>query len=233
MRGRSQQQHRSPTASPTNRESGAIRIKLLGGFRVRVGSQVIEEDRWRLRKATSLVKLLALSPGHRLHREQVMDLLWPDLDPKAAEQPPPHPPRRPPRPGTLGRRRFWLPAPSARGRPYRGWTRVGRRRSLRGGGDCGPSRHGAGGLQGGHRALLGRALAPGPLRSMGGGEAGTATRAVHLATPGAGRVYEERLGDRDGHRSVGKGGGPKNLPTKRAHAGLMRLYALSGGEGRR
>ena len=85
MRGRSQhQQHPSPTVSPTNRESGAIRIKLLAGFRVWVGSRVIEEDQLRLRKAKSLIKLLALSPGHRLHREQAMDLLWPELDSKAA-----------------------------------------------------------------------------------------------------------------------------------------------------
>jgi len=28
--------------------------------------------------------VLALSPGHRLHREQAMALLWPDLAPKAA-----------------------------------------------------------------------------------------------------------------------------------------------------
>jgi len=82
VRGRSQ--HQQHTASPTNRESGAIRIKLLGGFRVWVGSRVIEEDQLRLRKARSLIKLLALSPGHRLHREQVMDLLWPQLDSKAA-----------------------------------------------------------------------------------------------------------------------------------------------------
>ncbi len=31
-----------------------------------------------------MVKLLALAPGHRLHREQVMDLLWPDLGRTAA-----------------------------------------------------------------------------------------------------------------------------------------------------
>ena len=31
-----------------------------------------------------LVKLLALSAEHRLHREQAMDLLWPELAPKAA-----------------------------------------------------------------------------------------------------------------------------------------------------
>jgi predicted ATPase/DNA-binding SARP family transcriptional activator/DNA-binding CsgD family transcriptional regulator len=61
-----------------------MRIKLLGGFRVWVGPRVIEEDAWRLRKARSLVKLLALSPGHLLHREQVMELLWPGLEPHAA-----------------------------------------------------------------------------------------------------------------------------------------------------
>jgi DNA-binding SARP family transcriptional activator len=32
----------------------------------------------------SLVKLLALAPGHRLHREQVIDLLWPGSGKKAA-----------------------------------------------------------------------------------------------------------------------------------------------------
>jgi predicted ATPase/DNA-binding SARP family transcriptional activator/DNA-binding CsgD family transcriptional regulator len=36
-----------------------------------------------LRKAKSLLKLLALAPGHRLHREQLMDLLWPNLDRRA------------------------------------------------------------------------------------------------------------------------------------------------------
>jgi len=61
-----------------------VRIRLLGGFQVWVGSRTIEENVWRLRKAASLVKLLALSPGHRLHREQVMDALWPDLGKKAA-----------------------------------------------------------------------------------------------------------------------------------------------------
>ena len=31
-----------------------------------------------------LLKLLALAPGHRLHREQAMDVLWPKLAPAAA-----------------------------------------------------------------------------------------------------------------------------------------------------
>jgi len=57
---------------------------LLGGFRVSVGNRSVGERAWRLRKAASLVKLLALAPGHRLHREQAMDLLWPNLGLRAA-----------------------------------------------------------------------------------------------------------------------------------------------------
>src|SRR5918994_4604244 len=66
-------------------EPEAVRIWLLGGFRIAVGySRSIEEDQWRLKKAGSLLKLLALAPAHRLHRDQVMDLLWPQLDSEAA-----------------------------------------------------------------------------------------------------------------------------------------------------
>jgi DNA-binding SARP family transcriptional activator len=70
--------------TPQGREPEAVRVWLLGGFWVSVGSQIIEQDRWRLRKAAGLVKLLAIAPSHRLHREQVMDLLWPDFGRKAA-----------------------------------------------------------------------------------------------------------------------------------------------------
>ena len=49
-----------------------------------VGARAIEGGAWRLRKAASLVKVLALSPSHLLHREQAMDLLWQDLGRNAA-----------------------------------------------------------------------------------------------------------------------------------------------------
>jgi DNA-binding SARP family transcriptional activator len=61
-----------------------LRIKLLGGFSVSVGSHTIQQNAWRLRKAAALVKLLALAPRHHLHREQVVDALWPDSGKKAA-----------------------------------------------------------------------------------------------------------------------------------------------------
>ncbi|HET6662461.1 MAG TPA: hypothetical protein VFH16_21335, partial [Rubrobacter sp.] len=66
------------------KHSAALRIGLLGGFTVTVGDRKVDEKAWRLRKAASLVKLLALASGHRLHRERAMDLLWPELGLRAA-----------------------------------------------------------------------------------------------------------------------------------------------------
>jgi predicted ATPase/DNA-binding SARP family transcriptional activator len=65
-------------------KKSALSITLLGGFAVARGDSVVPPDAWRLRKGADLVKLLALAPGHRLHREQVMDALWPDKEPAAA-----------------------------------------------------------------------------------------------------------------------------------------------------
>ena len=61
-----------------------MRVKLLGGFSVSVGHRAIWQDGWRSKKAASLVKLLVLTPGHHLHREQAMELLWPGSGKKAA-----------------------------------------------------------------------------------------------------------------------------------------------------
>jgi predicted ATPase/DNA-binding SARP family transcriptional activator len=60
------------------------RVSLLGGFSVATEGGVVEERAWRLRKAKALVKLLALAPERRLHRERLADLLWPDRDAEAA-----------------------------------------------------------------------------------------------------------------------------------------------------
>ncbi len=62
----------------------AVRIWLLGGFQVSVGQRNINDVEWRLRKARGLLKLLALAPGHRLHRDQAVERLWPGMNPEAA-----------------------------------------------------------------------------------------------------------------------------------------------------
>jgi DNA-binding SARP family transcriptional activator len=64
----------------------AVRIRLLGGFQVTVETRTIEDEAWRLRKAASLVKLLALAPGHRLHREQAMEALLAGSGPQGSRQ---------------------------------------------------------------------------------------------------------------------------------------------------
>jgi DNA-binding SARP family transcriptional activator/DNA-binding CsgD family transcriptional regulator len=64
--------------------SMTLSVQLLGSFRVSRGEHTLLDERCRQRRAASLVKLLALAPGHRLHREQVLDVLWPELDPQAA-----------------------------------------------------------------------------------------------------------------------------------------------------
>lgn len=63
--------------------AAAVHVSLMGGFGATIAGEPIS-DRWRLRKARTLVKLLALAPGHRMHRDAVLELLWPDADPDAA-----------------------------------------------------------------------------------------------------------------------------------------------------
>ena len=60
-----------------------VEIRVLGGFEVTVDGRRVPAQAWRHRRGSDLVKLLALAPRHRLHREQVIDALWPDLLPDA------------------------------------------------------------------------------------------------------------------------------------------------------
>jgi DNA-binding SARP family transcriptional activator/Flp pilus assembly protein TadD len=59
-------------------------IHLLGPFRILVDGRAIEERQFTRRKPKQLIKLLALQPYYQLHREQAMELLWPDSDPELA-----------------------------------------------------------------------------------------------------------------------------------------------------
>ncbi|MEU6641823.1 BTAD domain-containing putative transcriptional regulator [Saccharomonospora sp. NPDC046836] len=61
-----------------------MRIELLGGFAVETGAGRVDSRRWRLRKARILVAALALEAGQRMHRDRILDHLWPDLEPAAA-----------------------------------------------------------------------------------------------------------------------------------------------------
>ena len=69
---------------PDRGERPHVRITVLGGFRVVVDGAPAPPRNWSRRSAAALVKILALAPDHRLHREKAMDLLWPDDSPDQA-----------------------------------------------------------------------------------------------------------------------------------------------------
>ena len=65
----------------TTNEPGrpAVTITMLGDFAVAVGDVERNVGEWRRRQAAALVKVLSLTRGRALHREQLMDLVWPEL----------------------------------------------------------------------------------------------------------------------------------------------------------
>ena len=73
-----------PAPGMTGTPAPTLRIQLLGGFEVTVGDRQIADAAWTSRKARQLVALLALAPGQQLTRDQLLDILWPDLVPDAA-----------------------------------------------------------------------------------------------------------------------------------------------------
>ena len=58
----------------------AVEVRLLGGFGLVVDGKPVPTGSWRLRKARDVVKILALAPGHRRHRDEVIEALWPERD---------------------------------------------------------------------------------------------------------------------------------------------------------
>ena len=61
-----------------------LQVYLLGRFQIIVDNVPVEESRWVRKKARVLLKVLALAPGHGVHREQLLEILWPDMEADAA-----------------------------------------------------------------------------------------------------------------------------------------------------
>ncbi len=59
-------------------------MRLLGTVSIFVDGSPVEERMWTRRKAKALLKILALAPQHQLHREQLMEHLWPEQEPELA-----------------------------------------------------------------------------------------------------------------------------------------------------
>ncbi|MFD5123852.1 ATP-binding protein [Streptomyces sp. NPDC058385] len=61
-----------------------LRLHLFGGFAATRDNGPAPAERWTRPSAQTLVKLLAVVPDHQLHREQAMDICWPDADQQSA-----------------------------------------------------------------------------------------------------------------------------------------------------
>lgn len=58
----------------------SIRVHLLGRFEVDRGGAPLPAETWKRRRPVELLTALALATGHVMHREDIIDRLWPDKD---------------------------------------------------------------------------------------------------------------------------------------------------------
>src|SRR5438270_9299553 len=55
----------------------ALEISTLGRFEIRRDQELLSGGNWNRRKVCELFKVLLSAEQHRLHREQVQEILWP------------------------------------------------------------------------------------------------------------------------------------------------------------
>lgn len=65
-------------------DQSGVRVRMLGQFSLerfnRQGWENVNDSAWQQRRVRSLLACLLSSPGRKLGREQVMDMLWPEAD---------------------------------------------------------------------------------------------------------------------------------------------------------
>ncbi len=70
----------------SNTNPPLLHIQTLGRFEVLSGDEAIPAQSWGTHRAKALLKLLLTQRGRPLHKEQIIDCLWPDSSPKVAAQ---------------------------------------------------------------------------------------------------------------------------------------------------
>jgi DNA-binding SARP family transcriptional activator len=60
--------------------NAALRVQTLGGFRVWRAGVEVQPSEWAREKAIHLFQFLISAPRHFLHKEQIIDRLWPELE---------------------------------------------------------------------------------------------------------------------------------------------------------
>ncbi|MEI6044579.1 MAG: AAA family ATPase [Chloroflexota bacterium] len=64
----------------TEQPNKLLRVFVLGRFEVEQGGHLIESEQWRSGKARSLFKIMLTRRGFQISRQEVAELLWPELD---------------------------------------------------------------------------------------------------------------------------------------------------------
>lgn len=64
----------------------ALQVYTLGRFRLFQGDREVREGSWRRKKAKALFKYLLFHPHRAIPAEELMDLFWPEMDPKQAKE---------------------------------------------------------------------------------------------------------------------------------------------------
>ncbi|MER6306299.1 BTAD domain-containing putative transcriptional regulator [Streptomyces sp. NPDC001657] len=75
--------HPLPASTHTDERNPRVTIRCFGGFRMTMGDLVIDWTRVRPR-ARAAMRLLTMRAGRPVHREALIEALWPDMPPKSA-----------------------------------------------------------------------------------------------------------------------------------------------------
>lgn len=76
----------TPAATATSADTPPLHVRLLGILEIDGGEQRLLAGAWRSRRARRLFNLLILSRGRSLPRERVMEVMWPEAEPRKAAQ---------------------------------------------------------------------------------------------------------------------------------------------------
>src|SRR6266487_2083365 len=64
-----------------------LAVSTLGKFEIRRDAELLTGGNWNRRKVCDLFKVLLSADQHRLHREQIQEMLWPTATIEAAAKP--------------------------------------------------------------------------------------------------------------------------------------------------
>lgn len=67
--------------APRGKGAPLLRVHLLGPFQMFVGGKEVPKERWKSKKALTLFQYLLTRRGTKVHKESVLELLWPDENP--------------------------------------------------------------------------------------------------------------------------------------------------------